>query len=90
MIPFTAMSILNTIKEFFGGQGYYGQAKDPRLFINNNWKVTPFFLLEGVGQRIRIKVLWNTQIMHTQIQEIKFISLPSLFNSYYKFPGCVL
>lgn len=33
MIPFTAMSILNTIKEFFGGQGYYGQAKDPRLLL---------------------------------------------------------
>ena len=31
MISFT--EILNPIKEFFGGQGYYGQAKDPRLLL---------------------------------------------------------
>lgn len=48
MIPLTTMCILNTVTKFFGGQGYYGQAEDPRLYYMIDWKVTPFFLLEGI------------------------------------------
>lgn len=33
MIPVTTMYILNTVINFFDGQGYYGQADDPRLLL---------------------------------------------------------
>lgn len=48
MIPVTTMYILFTVINFFGGQGDYGQAEDPRLLLYDDWKVTPFFLLEGL------------------------------------------
>lgn len=48
MIPVTTMYLLNTVINFFGGQGDYGQAEDPRLLLYDDWKVTPFFLLEGI------------------------------------------
>lgn len=33
MIPVTTMYILFTVINFFGGQGDYGQAEDPRLLL---------------------------------------------------------